>query len=146
LTCELLALGLLAAPLVGEVQQAGKVYTVGTLSLGTPAQPDWWQPFRDALRELNYVEGRNLVLKRAFAGGRPERLSGLADDLVRANVDVIVATSLQEPRAAKQATSTIPIIMMFPPDPVGQGLVTSLARPGGNVTGLTNLSSALRQK
>jgi putative ABC transport system substrate-binding protein len=98
------------------------------------------------MRELGYVEGRNLSLKRAVAAGRPERLAGLADDLVRAQVDVIVTTSWRETQAAMQATSTIPIVMTFAPDPVGQGLVTTLARPGGNVTGLTNLVPGLRQK
>jgi putative ABC transport system substrate-binding protein len=98
------------------------------------------------MRELNYVEGRNLVMKRAAAGGRPERLAGLADDLVRTPVDVIVTTSWRETQAAMHATSTIPIVMTFAPDPVGQGLVMSLARPGGNVTGLTNLVPGLRQK
>jgi putative ABC transport system substrate-binding protein len=136
------------APLATRAQQAGKVYTIGTLSIGfrDSTQPDWWKPFIDAMRELNYVEGRNLVMKRAAAGGRPERLAGLADDLVRTPVDVIVTTSWRETQAAMHATSTIPIVMTFAPDPVGQGLVMSLARPGGNVTGLTNLVPGLRQK
>ena len=142
--------GLVTMPLVAEAQQPGQRYTVGFLTLGTgtrdPAQPDWLQPFLDAMRELNYVEGRNLVLKRMPAAGRPERLAGLAGDLVRANVDVILTTSVRETRAAKQATSTIPIVMTIAADPVGQGLVESLARPGGNVTGLTNLVPGLRQK
>ncbi len=140
--------GVVASPLVAQMQRAGKVYTVGILGLGAldPAQPSWFQSLLDAMRELNYVEGRNLVLKRMAAAGRPERLAGLAGDLVRANVDVIVTTSVLETRAAKQTTSTIPIIMTIAPDPVGQGLVESLARPGGNVTGLTNLVPGLRQK
>jgi putative ABC transport system substrate-binding protein len=140
--------GVVATTLVAAAQQAGKVYTVGILTLGTlgPAHFDWWRPFLDALRELNYVEGRNLVLKHMAAAGRPERLAGLAGDLVRANVDVIVTTSVRETRAAKQATSRIPIIVTIAADPVGQGLVESLARPGGNVTGVTNLVPGLRQK
>ncbi len=139
---------LFAAPLAAEAQQAGKVFTIGALSLAVvdPAQPDPWQPFLDAMRELNYFEGRNLVLKRAYAAGSLERLARLADDLVRANVDVIVTTGTREARAAKQATSTIPIIMSFASEPVGDGLVTSLARPGGNLTGLTSLVPGLRQK
>ena len=143
-----LTLTLLSAPLAAGAQQAVKVYRVGTLTIGfrDPTQPDWWQPFIDAMRELGYVEGRNLFLKRAVAAGQPERLAGLADDLVRAQVDVIVTTSWRETQAAMQATSTIPIVMTFAPDPVGQGLVTTLARPGGNVTGLTYLVPGLRQK
>ena len=139
---------ILAAPLVSEAQQAGKVYVVGVLSVGfrDPGQPDWWKPFIDAMRELSYIEGRNLILKRAAANGRPDRLAGLANDLVRSRVDVIVTTSGRETQAAMRATSTIPIVMVFAPDPVGERLVTSLARPGGNVTGLTNLVPGVRQK
>ena len=143
-----LAGGLLAALGAPEAQQTGKRYTVGTLSVGfndDPAQ-DWWQPFLDAMGELGYVEGRNLVLKRASAAGRPDRLPGLAADLVRAKVDLIVTTAMRETRAARQATSTIPIVMTFAQDPVADGLVASLARPGGNVTGLTSLVPGLRQK
>ncbi len=143
----ILTLSLVVAPLTAEAQ-AGKVYTVGILSVGFLDQesPDWWKPFVDAMRELNYVEGRNLSIKRAAANGRPERLAGLAENLVRSRVDVIVTTSLRETQAAMRATSTIPIVMVFAPDPVGQGLVRSLARPGGNVTGLTNLVPGIRQK
>jgi putative tryptophan/tyrosine transport system substrate-binding protein len=99
------------------------------------------------MRELGYIEGRNLIMKRASARGRPDHLAGLAADLVRARVDVIVTTAGPETRAARQATSTIPIVVVFAPDPVGEGLgVASLARPGGNVTGLTRLVPGLRQK
>jgi putative ABC transport system substrate-binding protein len=142
-----LAGGLLAAPLVAGAQPAGKVYTVGALSTGfpDPAQ-DWWQPFLEAMRERGYIEGRNFIVKRAMADGRPDRLAGLAAGLVRAKVDIILATSGAETRAARQATSTIPIVMIFAPDPVGQGLVASLARPGGNVTGLTRDIPGFRQK
>jgi putative ABC transport system substrate-binding protein len=142
-----LILAVLNAPLDAEAQPAGKVYTVGTLSIGfpNPAQ-DWWQPFLEAMRERGYIEGRNFIVRRSTADGRPERLAGLAAELVRAKVDIIVATSAGETRAARQATSTIPIVMIFPPDPVGQGLVASLARPGGNVTGLTRDVPGFRQK
>jgi len=140
--------GLLTAPLAVEAQQGGKVYTVGTLGLGFPnPEQDWWHSFLDGMRDLGYVEGRNLIVKRAQAGGRPDRLAGLAAELVRARVDVIVATAGPETRAARQATSTIPIVVVFAPDPVSEGLgVESLARPGGNVTGLTRLVPGLRQK
>ncbi len=140
--------GPLVAPLVREAQQATKTYTVGTLSLGfpDPAHDDWWQPFLEAMRELGYVEGRNLTLKHASAAGRPERLPGLAANLVSAKVDVIVTTAWRETQAARQATTTIPIVMTFAQDPVAHGLVATLARPGGNVTGLTNLVPGLLQK
>ncbi len=142
-----LAGGLLAAPLAAGTQQAGKVYTVGILSTGflDPAQ-DWWQPFLEGMRERGYIEGRNFVVKRATADGRPDRLAGLAAELVRAKVDIILATSVGETRAARLVTSTIPIVMIFAPDPVGEGLVASLARPGGNVTGLTRDVPGFRQK
>jgi len=138
---------LLTTSRVAEGQQGGRIYTIGILSLGFPdSGPVWWEVFLVAMRELNYVQGRNLRVKFAFASDQPERLAGLADDLVRAGVDVIVTTSVLETRAARQATSTIPIVMTIAPDPVGAGLVNSLARPGGNVTGLTNLVPGLRQK
>ena len=142
-----LALSLGSALLAAQAQPT-KVYKVGTLSLGfrDPAQPDWWSPFIEALHELNYVEGRNLLLKRRVAAGRPELLSGFADELVRAEVDVIVTTSVRETRAAMRATSTIPIVMVLVTDPVSDGLVKSLGRPGGNVTGLTYLVPGLAQK
>jgi putative ABC transport system substrate-binding protein len=138
---------LLTTSRVAEGQQRARIYTIGILYLGFPdLGPIWWEVFLVALRELNYVQGRNLVVRYAFASDQPERLAGLADDLVRAGVDVIVTTSVRETRAARQATSTIPIVMTIAPDPVGAGLVNSLARPGGNVTGLTNLVPGLRQK
>jgi ABC-type uncharacterized transport system substrate-binding protein len=123
------------------------VYTIGILSLGfQDSGPVWWEVFLEAMRELNYVQGRNLVVKFAFASNQPERLAGLAGDLVHAGVDVIVTTSTRETEAARHATSTIPIVMTIVADPVGDRLVASLARPGGNVTGLTSLVPGLRQK
>jgi putative ABC transport system substrate-binding protein len=142
-----LSAGILAAPLAAEAQQTGRVYTIGILSLGfQDSGPVWWEVFLAAMHELNYVQGRNLLVKFAFASDQPERLAGLAGDLVRASVDIIVTTSERETRAARQATSTIPIVMTIAPDPIGAGLVASLARPGGNVTGLTSLVPGLRQK
>jgi ABC-type uncharacterized transport system substrate-binding protein len=135
------------APLVAEAQ-AGKIYRVGLLTLGTitPDNP-MWSPFLDAMRQLGYVEGRNLVVRRGAAGdGRPERLPGLVAGMLRDGVDVIVTTSTRETQAAKRATETLPIVMTLSPDPVEQGLVASLARPGGNVTGLTNLVPGVSQK
>jgi len=139
---------LLAAPLAAEAQQTGKVYQVGLLS--SAVDPATWRvpykPFIEAMRDLNYIEGKNLAIKPAFAGGRADRLAALAADLVSAKVDVIVASSQGEAAAVKRATTSIPIVMWLVPDPVGQGLVASLARPGGNVTGLTSLVPGLSQK
>ena len=142
-----LAGGFVAAPFAVEGQQPGKTYTVGILSVGTfEAGTGISAGLIEALRELNYVEGRNLVFKRANAEFKSDRLPGLAADLVQARVDVIVTTSTLETRAAKSATSTIPIVMTLAPDPVEQGLVVSLARPGGNVTGLTSVVPGISQK
>jgi putative tryptophan/tyrosine transport system substrate-binding protein len=142
-----LAGGLLAVPVAAEAQPAARIYTVGILSLGILERGhDWWEPFLGAMHELGYVEGRNLILKRASAAGRPERLRRLAADLVSARVDVIVTTAWRETQAAREATGTIPIVMTFAQDPVGHRLVAALARPGGNVTGLTSLVPGLLQK
>jgi len=142
-----LALSLALAPLAVKAQEAGKVYRVGYVTLGSqPTQSGLWRSFLDAMRELNYVEGRNLVVRLAFAEGRPERLPSLIADLMEAKVDVIVTTSTQETMAAKRASTTIPIVMTVAPDPVEQGLVASLARPGGNVTGLTSMAPGTSQK
>ena len=139
---------LLAVAIDAEAQQPGRVYQVGYVTLGAP--PPWrsrlLDAFIDAMRERNYVEGLNLVVRGAFADGKPDRLPGLVAELVQAKVDVIVTSATAETLAAKSATSTIPIVMTLAPDPVEQGLVASLARPGGNVTGLTNLSVGVSQK
>jgi ABC-type uncharacterized transport system substrate-binding protein len=140
--------GALAAPLAGGAQHAERAYRVGLLS--NAVDPATWRtsyaPFIDAMRELNYVEGRNLVIVPAFADGRAGRLPVLAAGLVSAKVDVIVASASVETTTAKHATSSIPIVMWLVPDPVGQALVASLAHPGGNVTGLTSLVPGLSQK
>jgi len=140
--------GAVAGPLAAEAQQAAKVYHVGLLSVG--GSPTTWRvgyrPFIEAMRDLNYVEGRNLIIRPAFADGKAERLPALAADLVRAQVDVIVTTGTRDTVTAKRATASIPIVMMLVPDPVAQGLVASLARPGGNITGLTSHVPGLSQK
>ncbi len=142
-----ITLGLLAAPLAAGAQPAGKVSTVGVLSIGTdPAQSGPWQPFLDAMRELGYVEGRNLVVKRAFANGQTERLAGLVAELVGTRVDVIVTTGSRETRAVQKATATIPVVMTLVVDPVAEGFAKSLAQPGKNVTGVTSLVPGLTQK
>ena len=138
---------LIDASLDAAAEQLERVYQVGLLTLGAdPRQSRFWQKFLEAMRELNYVEGRNLIVRRAFADGKTDRLPDLAADLVQAKVDVIVLTSTLETLAAKRATSTIPIVMTVAPDPVEEGLVASLARPGGNVTGLTSVIPGISQK
>src|ERR1700681_121774 len=134
----LLALGVAAAPLAAEAQQAGKVYRIGYLSTPTRESVEHrLQAFLRKLRELGWVEGRNLTIEYRWAEGNVERLPDLAAELVRRNVDVIVAPAGSAALAAKNATSSIPIVMIFASDPVEIGLVASLRRPGGNVTGTT---------
>jgi putative ABC transport system substrate-binding protein len=127
---------LLLAPLAGA-QPARKVYRVGYLGSGSAAgDPRTREALRDGLRELGWVEGQNVVIVWRFAEGRPDRLPDLAAELVRLKVDVIAAGPTPPVVAARNATGTIPIVGMSLTDPVGLGLVTSLARPGGNVTGV----------
>jgi putative tryptophan/tyrosine transport system substrate-binding protein len=141
------AAALLAVPLAAEAQPAEKVWRIGLVSTGSdPERPVSWQPFVEAMRELRYVEGRNLAVKSAFAKGRSEELPRLIGELLRSGVDVMVTTGTRETSAARRATSTVPIVMLLVPDPVGQGFVATLAQPGGNVTGLTNLVPGLVQK
>src|ERR1700693_1927736 len=130
--------GLLAAPLAAVAQQAGKVYRIGYLSAPTRASVEQvLQAFLRTLRELGWVEGQNLIIEYRWADGKVERLPALVAGLVRRSVDVIVAPAGSAARAAKNATSSIPIVMIFPSDPVEMGLVASLRRPGGNITGTT---------
>jgi putative tryptophan/tyrosine transport system substrate-binding protein len=139
--------GLLAAPLAAEAQQPVKVARIGVLAPGSPtSSPQLREAFRQQLRELGYVEGQNIVIEYRWAEGRAERLPDLAAELVSLNVDVIVAGGTPGPLAAKHATGTIPIVMTAAGDPVGSGLVASLARPGGNVTGLSARSPDLSGK
>ena len=130
----------LTAPLAAKAQQAGKVFRIGYLSAPTRESVEGiLEAFLRALRQLGWIEGQNVVIEYRWAEGDLERLPCLAEDLVRRNVDVIVAPAASAALAAKHATSTIPIVMIFPNDPVGQGLVSNLRRPGGNVTGTTNI-------
>ena len=125
-----------ATPLAVGAQQAGKVYRIGFLSYqGCSASLDPKGAFRQALRELGYVEGQNLAIECRDARGRVDRFPDLAGELARLKVDVLVAESTPSASAAKQATTLIPIVMVGVADPVASGLVASLARPGGNVTG-----------
>jgi ABC-type uncharacterized transport system substrate-binding protein len=134
-----LAGGLLAAPRSAGAQQAAKVYRLGYLAGGSSdISRVTVDAFRQGLRELGWVEGQNIVIDYRFADGSLDRLPDLAAELVRLKVDIIVAAPLPPAAAAKNATGTIPIVMIGAgADPVGQGLVASLARPGGNVTGLS---------
>ena len=138
-----LALGLLAAPLAAEAQQAAKVARIGYLTPNIAANPHLSEAFGQGLRDLGYVEGRNVVIEYRSAEGKFERLPALAAELVALKVDVIVAPNTVAALAAKQATRTVPIVFAVAADPVTSGLVTSLARPGGNVTGLSVLAPEL---
>jgi len=135
--------GLFAAPLVAEGQQAVKPSRIGYLHANVTASPHLLEAFRQGLRDLGYVEGRNVVIEYRDAKGEFERLPALAAELVVLNVDVIVASGTLAALAAKRATSDIPIVFPTVGDPVTDGLVASLARPGGNVTGLSNLTPQL---
>ena len=131
-------LALIATPALAQAPQAGRVYRVGYLS--APSRESVAQSvdaFLRRLRELGWVEGENLVVEFRWAEGKVDRLPELAADLVRRKVDVIVAPAGSAVLAAKNATSSIPIVMIFPNDPVQSGFVASLARPGGNITGTT---------
>jgi putative ABC transport system substrate-binding protein len=132
--------GLLAAPLAARAQQATRIYRIGFLG-DVPSFLD--EAFRQGLRELGYFEGQNIVIERRSSEWKYERLPGLAADLVRLNVDVIVAASPAATKAAKQATSTIPIVFTVSGDPVADDFVASLARPGGNITGLATIGPEL---
>ena len=136
---------ILAAPLVAEAQQpTAKVHRLGLL---TPAAPQWdTRVFREAMRGLGYIEGSNLILDVRSAEGELDQLPSLAIDLVRARPDVIVAVNTPGTRAAIGATKTIPIVMSVVGDPVATGFVSNLAHPGGNVTGVSNLSGELASK
>jgi putative ABC transport system substrate-binding protein len=126
---------LLAAPLAAEAQQADRVYRVGLLSGGSAASGDSLRTREDKLRELGYIEGRNLVVERRYAEGKLDELPRLVAELLRARVDLIVTVETPAASAAKQATATIPIIFSVADDPVATGLVASMAHPGGNLTG-----------
>ena len=145
-----IALGLLAAPHAVEAQQAGqKVPHIGILTLqrfSDPNLPDLWGAFRQGLRDLGYVEGRNIALEYRAAEGKLERLPDLAAELVRLNVDIIISESTPATAAAKKATATIPIIMESVGDPVGAGFIASLAQPRTNLTGFSLMSVDLAAK
>ena len=143
------ALLLLAAPLGVEAQPSEKVHRIGYLSGGSPSSARTSalvEAFRDGLREFGYVEGRNLTIEWRFSQGRSEQFPALANELSHLKLEAIVTIGGPATRAAKQATSTIPIVMAFSGDPVGTGLIASIARPGGNLTGLSFMSPELSDK
>src|SRR5499427_1037284 len=143
----ILAVGLTPVPLAAEAQQATKVARIGVLHPGAPATSKHFAAaFDQGLRELGYLQGQNIVVERRFAEAKVERLSDIAAELVRLKVDVIVTSTDPGIAAVRQQTQTIPIVMANSTDPVGTGFVASLARPGGNVTGLSSLSPELSVK
>jgi len=138
---------LLALGFPTEAQQAKKVPRIGYLSSTSPsAGASRIEAFRQGLRDLGYIEGENLVIEWRYAEGKLDRLPALAAELVRLNVDIILSASPPVTGAVKEATVTIPIVMAHDPDPVGNGFVASLARPGGNITGLASLAPELSGK
>ena len=143
----LMALAILGTPLAGEPQQAAKGPRIGFLSASSQsAEASRVQAFRQGLRELGYIEGENIIIEYRWAEGKVDRLSSLATELIRLKVHVVVVAGDAAIRAAKSATGTIPIVMSTVGDPVGSGLVASLGRPGGNITGLSVLSPELSGK
>jgi putative ABC transport system substrate-binding protein len=141
----MLTLSLLAAPLAAEAQPPGQVYRIGFLST-TPLPARVWDALLDGLRERGYSEGQNLVFERRFSEGKAERFPEFAAEMVQLRVDLIIVTTTPAALAAKHATQTIPIVITSAIDPVGAGLVASLARPGGNITGLSSVAPELNGK
>ena len=139
--------GIITMPLVGTAQPGPRVPRIGLLSGADPAGVAVLvEAFKQAMQELGYVEGKTFVLEARYADNKSERLPELARELVDRKVDVIVATTDGPIAAAKRETRTIPIVMTNSTDPVGTGFVTSLARPGANVTGMSNISADLSAK
>jgi len=143
----LVAAALLSNASFVEPQQPKKVPRIGYLSATSgPTNAGRFEAFRQGLRELGYVEGKNIFIEWRFAEGKYDRLPALAAELVRLKVDVIVTSGSTTTRAAKEATTTVPIVFAQDSDPVGSGFVASLARPGGNITGLSTLAPELTGK
>ena len=140
----ILAFSLILAPLAAEAQQTGKTPRIGFLGTATPSlMSAWLIAFREGLSERGYVEGQNIAIEYRWGDGKPERFAGLVAELIGTRVDVIVTSGPHAIRAARYATSTIPIVMAIVEDPVEQGFVASLAHPGGNLTGLSFQDSEL---
>ena len=146
-SCLALCALLFAHCVSAEAQQPKKVPRIGYLSGTSPSvNSARIEAFRQGLRELGYVEGKNIIIEWRYAEGKLDRLPALAAELVRLKVDVIVSSAPPPTRSAKQATVTIPIVMAYDDDPVGNGFVASLARPGGNITGLATLAPEISGK
>ncbi|HSX81514.1 MAG TPA: ABC transporter substrate-binding protein, partial [Candidatus Saccharimonadia bacterium] len=145
---EMLVFGLLTAPCAAHAQPATKVYRIGYVKIGTAAAtPSWDEAFKQRLQELGYTEGQDLVIEARFANGQVERIPALVAEVVRLQVDCLVVGGTAGTLAAKQATSTIPIVMLnASDDPVRLGLITSFARPGGNITGVVDIAEQLAGK
>ena len=144
----ILILALLSVPPIVEAQQQGKVVRIGLLDYGSsnPSTDARWKALRERLRELGYTEGQNVVFEPRWGDGQAARLPGLATELVKIKVDIVVTATGDAALAAKRATSSIPIVMATGPDPVALGLVASLGRPGGNITGVISLNADLAGK
>ena len=135
----------LCAP--AEAQQPAKIRRIGYLSISGPETSDpRFEAFRQGFRDLGYIEGKNILLEYRYTEGKQDPIPSLVSELVQLEVDVLVSSSLPVIRAAKQATKTIPIVMVFNADPVATGIVDNLAHPGGNITGLTRLTRSLGGK
>ena len=145
--CRFLATAILISVPAANAQQSGKIFRIGFLDASTASgSADLLEPFRQELSKLGWIEGKNLAVEYRFAEGQPERQRELAVELVRLKVDLIVVAGIGPARAAKNVTTTIPIVMASAGDPVAFGVVASLARPGGNVTGLSTLATDLGTK
>jgi putative ABC transport system substrate-binding protein len=142
----IVALAFVFGGVVAQAQQTGKIFHIGLLDRSTGGSAVYVDAFRQELSKLGWIEGKNITIEYRFAEGKTERLPELAAELIRLKVDLIVTTGRVPALAAKSATTTIPIVMMANPDPVGEGLVASLARPGGNVTGFSGLTIELNTK
>jgi putative ABC transport system substrate-binding protein len=139
--------GLLAAPLAAEAQQTGKVYRIGFLGNSTAAlEANLVGPFREGLRDLGYVEGRNVLIEYRWAEGKYDRFPALIGELLALKVAVIVTAGTPATLAVKKATTSVPLVMLAVGDPVGTGIVPSLSHPGGNITGLTAISTEMDAK
>src|SRR6266550_6836615 len=142
----LLAIFLVSAVSIAEAQQQFKVFKIGWLGMCSPSSVSRYEEFRRALRDLGYVEGKNITFEYRSADNKLDRLPSLAEELVRLKADVIITRGTPEALALKNATNTIPIVFFDVTDPVGAGLVNSLARPGGNITGFSSIEALLAGK
>jgi putative tryptophan/tyrosine transport system substrate-binding protein len=143
----LLGVVLLAVAVIADAQQPKKIYRIGYLSgIDAATHSTRSDTFRQTLRELGYIEGQNIIIEYRYAEGKLDRLPELAAELVRLKVDIVLSSAPPPTRAAKSATATIPIVMAFDDDPVRNGFVATLARPGGNITGLSSLAPEISGK